>query len=92
MLTLQMPVLVLRFCESRVLVEERGHKGQVELCVSRHDIGGGHKLSAAEAVGLFEHTLRSLHKILLLVTQTQTQIHTELGKTGSLFFSIENIL
>lgn len=82
MLTLQVPVLVLWFGESRVFVEERGYEGHVELCVSRHDISGGHKLSAAEAVGLFEHILCSLCWILLLVTHTHTHTDTDLHFVG----------
>lgn len=85
MLTLQIPVLVLWFGESRVFVEECGYEGHVELCVSTHDVGSGYKLSAAETLGLFEHTLRSLDKILLLVTHrdTQTKSYIVLGKKGS---------
>lgn len=69
-LTLHVPVLVLRFCERWVFVEERSYEGHVELSVSRHDIVSGDKLSAAEALRLFEHTLRSLCEILLLETDT----------------------
>lgn len=72
MLTLYNPVLVLGFGESRVFVEERGYKGHVELRVSRHDISGSYKLSAAEALGLFEQTLSSLHRILLLQRYRET--------------------
>lgn len=82
MLTLQIPVLVLWFGESRVFVEQRGYKGHVELGVSTHDIGGSYKLSAAEALGLCEHILCSLSKILLLVTHKQAQVYILLGKTG----------
>lgn len=70
MLTLQIPVLVLWFGESRVFVEECGNEGHVELCISTHDIRGGYKLSAFEAVGLFQHTVCSHRKIFLLVTHT----------------------
>lgn len=68
-----------------MFVEERGHKGHVELCVSTNDISGSHKLPAAETVGLSEHALCSLREILLLETDTdtQTQIYAVLGKTGS---------
>lgn len=67
MLTLQIPLLVLWFGESRVFVEERCHKGHVELCISTHDICSSYELSAAEAISLNEHTLGSLREILLLV-------------------------
>ncbi len=60
MLTLQIPLLVLRFGECWVFVEERCYKGHVQLCVSTHDISSSYELSAAKAVGLYEHTLCSL--------------------------------
>lgn len=55
-----------------MFVEERGYKGHVELCISSHNIGGSYKLSAAEAIGLFEQTLSSLCQILLLETYRET--------------------
>lgn len=84
MLTLQIPVLVLWFGESRVFVEEGGNKSHVELCVSTHHVSSSYKLSAAEAVGLCEHTPCPLRKILLLVTHIDKHfIYILRGKTGS---------
>lgn len=75
MLTLQIPVLVLWFGQSRVFVEERGYEGHVQLRVPTHDVSSGHKLSAAETVGLVQHITCSLHKILLLVMHTSTFVY-----------------
>lgn len=83
MLTLQVPVLVLRFGESRVLVEQCSYKGHVELRVPTHDVGGRHKLSAAKAISLLQHTLGSLRQVLLLVAQTQIQNILHTGSTFS---------
>lgn len=82
MLTLQVPVLVLRFGESRVLVEQCGHKRQVEFGISTNDIGGGHELSTAEAVCLFEHTFCSFRKVLLLLVTYKLTL-TQDGESSS---------
>jgi len=79
-LTLHSPVqLEVRFGERRVFVEERRHEGHVELRVSALDVRGGHKLAAAEALGLLEHELRSLGEILIL---GDTHTHTETDSGG----------
>lgn len=65
-----------------MFVEQRGHKRHVEFRVSTHDIGGGHKLPAVEAVGLFEHTLRSLGEIVLL-GNTHRDTHLDFVRESS---------
>lgn len=82
MLTLQVPVLVLRFGESRVLVEQCGHKRQVEFGISTNNVGGGHELSTAKAVCLFEHTFCSFPKVLLLLVTYKLK-HTQDGESSS---------
>lgn len=73
-LTLNNPLLVLWFGQSRVLVEERGHEGQVQFGVSGDDVGGRYKLSAAQTIGLLQHELSPFFKILLLVTEKKTRL------------------
>lgn len=59
-------VLVLWLMQGRVFVEQVGDEGQIELGVPPDDVGGGDELAAAEALGLLQHALGSLHVILLL--------------------------
>lgn len=66
-------VLVLWLMQGRVFVEQVGDEGQVELGVAADDVGGGDELAAAEALGLLQHALGSLHVILLLPAHTGHQ-------------------
>lgn len=68
-LTPQCPLRVLLPAERRVLVEQRGHEGQVQLGVPAHHVGGRHKLPAAETFGLQEHELSPAGQVLLLDTE-----------------------
>lgn len=72
-LTPQSPLWVLLPIESRVVVEQRGHEGQVQLGVPAHHVSGRHKLPAAESLGLQEHELSPAGQVLLLNTQRHTQ-------------------
>lgn len=81
-------VLVLWLMQGRVFVEQVGDEGQVELGVATDNVGGGDELAAAEALGLLQHALGSLHVILLLPAHTghqtaATHTHT-LGSPGDL--------
>lgn len=59
-------VLVFRLLQSRILVEQIGHIGQIEFRVSSDHVCGRDELSAAEAVGLFQHALGSLQVVFFL--------------------------
>lgn len=69
-------VLILGFGQRRVLVEEIGHKGQVEFRVARHDVSRRDKLSAAQPVCLLQHTLGSLQVIFLLQNTHQDKLRS----------------
>lgn len=64
----QLPVnvLILRFGQCRVFVEQICHKRQVEFGVTADNIGRGDKLSTAKPVGLLQHGLRPLQIVFLL--------------------------
>lgn len=64
-------VLILRFGQCWIFVEQIGHKGKVEFGVSTDDVSWGDKLSTAEPVGLLQHGLCPLHVVFLL-NNTQT--------------------
>lgn len=59
-------VLVLRFLQSRVLVEQIGNKSQVQFGVATDDVRRHDELSAPEAVGLVQHALGPLQVLFLL--------------------------
>lgn len=84
-LTLQEPpvdVLVLRFSQSWILVEQIGHKGQVEFGVPAHHVSRGDKLSTAEPVGLLQHRLRPFQVVSLLINTHRQGIRS--GVTAQL--------
>lgn len=76
-LTLQqapVDVLVLRFGQCWILVEEVGHKRQVQFGVSRHHVGGCDKLSAAKSLSLLQHSFCSFQVVFLLKQQNDKMI------------------
>lgn len=59
-------VLVLGLLQRRILVEQVGHIGQVQLGVAADDVGRRDELAAAQPIGLLQHALRPLQVLLLL--------------------------
>lgn len=59
-------VLVFGFFQGRVLVEEVGHEGKVQLGIPSHHIGRHDELPAAQPLSLLQHGLGPLQVILLL--------------------------
>lgn len=70
-------VIIFRFGQCWIFVEQVGHKSKVEFGISTDDVGRGDKLPTAEPVGLLQHGLCSLHVVSLLNnTQTMASGHT----------------
>lgn len=59
-------VLVLRFLQGRILVEEVCHKSHVEFWVPADNISCRDKLSAPETVCLVQHALGPFQVVLVL--------------------------
>lgn len=59
-------VLVLRFLQGRILVEEVRHKSHVEFWVPTDNISCHDKLSAPETVSLVQHALGPFQVVVVL--------------------------
>lgn len=67
-------VLVLWFLQSRVLIEQIGHKSQVQFGVAPDDVCRHDELPASEPVGFIQHALGPLQVLFLLQRRTTTFI------------------